>query len=299
MGINDTNAFEQALTVLKSASITVGIQYGMPDAEYFAHPAISNSKIKELLRSPAHYKHSLTAPHEEKESFLVGSAAHCSILEFLEFDKRFFVCDEKIDKRTTIGKKRFAEIVIEANGKQILTSENYEKVSGMHNAIMNNSEAGMFFREGSPEVVVISEIEGVPAKAKFDWLIQKPVFWDGVDYDGIIVDLKTTDDARRDSFAKSIYKFGYDTQNAWYSDIAEKELGGNYLFLFVVVEKEAPHCLSIFQLDDQSIHIARTKYRKALALYRECNITGDWNGYEGSVQLISLPTWATKEFQNI
>jgi hypothetical protein len=276
-----------------------GIFTDMPDAEYFANPAISNSKIKELLRSPAHYKHSLTAPHEEKESFLVGSATHCSVLEFLEFDKRFYVCDEKIDKRTNVGKEKWKEVLKLADGKQVVTSENYEKVSGMHNAIMSNGEAGIFFREGSPEVVAFAEIEGVSAKAKFDWLIEKPVFWEGVDYDGIIVDLKTTDDARRDSFAKSIYKFGYDTQCAWYTDVAEKALGGTYLFLFVVVEKSAPHCLSIFQLDDASIHIARMKYRRALALYRECSVTGDWYGYEGGVQLISLPAWATKEYQNI
>lgn len=271
----------------------------MPDSEYFAHPAISNSKIKELLRSPAHYKHSLTAPHEEKESFVVGSAVHCSVLEFLEFDKRFYVCDEKIDKRTKVGKEAWEAVKVKAGDKQIVTSENYEKVSGMHNAIMSNSEASMFFKEGSPEVVALAEIEGVPAKAKFDWLIQKPVFWEGVDYDGIILDLKSTDDARRDSFAKSIYKFGYDTQNAWYSDVAEKALGGNYLFLFMVIEKSAPHCLSIFQLDDASIEIARMKYRRALALYRECNITGDWYGYDASIQTISLPSWATKEFSEI
>ena len=278
--------------------MTESIFKDMPDAEYFAHSAISNSKIKELLRSPAHYQHSLTAPHEEKESFVVGSATHCSVLEFLEFDKRFFISDEKIDKRTKIGKERFAEIVIEANGKQILTSENYEKVSGMHNAIMSNSEAGSLFRNGSPEVVAITEIDDVPAKAKFDYLIERNVFWEGVDYDGVIVDLKTTDDARRDSFSKSIHKFGYDTQCAWYTDVAEKALGGNYLFVFVVVEKAAPHCLSIFQLDDASIHIARMKYRRALALYRECNVTGDWYGYESSIQTISLPSWATKEYQN-
>lgn len=274
-----------------------GMFKDMPDAEYFAHPAISNSKIKELLRSPAHYKHSLTAPHQEREAFVVGSALHCSILEFLEFDKRFFVCDEKIDRRTKVGKERWIEILNLANGKQIVTSENYEKVSGMHNAVMSNSEAGMLFREGSPEVVVMTEIEGVPAKAKFDWLIDKPVFWEGVDYDGIIVDLKTTDDARRDSFSKSIAKFGYDTQNAWYTDIAEKALNKIYLFLFVVVEKEAPHCMSIFQLDDASIQIARMKYRRALSLYRECNVTGDWYGYEGGIQTISLPTWSMKEYQ--
>lgn len=280
-------------------SIPHGIFKDMPDAEYFAHPAISNSKIKELLRSPAHYQHSLTAPHEEKESFVIGSATHCSILEFLEFDKRFHVCDEKIDKRTNVGKEKWKEIVKLANGKQVVTSESYEKVSGMHHAIMSNGDAGSLFRAGSPEVVAITEIEGVLAKAKFDWLIEKPVFWDGVDYDGVIVDLKTTDDARRDSFSKSIHKFGYDTQNAWYTDIAEKVGLGNYLFLFVVVEKLAPHCLSIFQLDDASIHIARMKYRRALAIYRECNVTGDWYGYEGGIQTISLPSWATKEYQNV
>lgn len=276
-----------------------GIFKDMPDEEYFAHPAISNTKIKELLRSPAHYKHSLTAPHEEKESFIVGSALHCSILEFLEFDKRFYVCDEKIDKRTTVGKDKWKEVLKIANGKQIVTSENYEKVSGMHHAIMSNIEVGMFFREGSPEVVAITEIEGVPAKAKFDWLIEKPVFWEGIDYDGIIVDLKTTDDARLESFSKSIFKFGYDTQNSWYTDVAKNVGLGNYLFLFVVVEKLAPYCFSIYQLDDASIHAARMKYRRALALYRECNVTGDWFGYESGIQTISLPSWTNKEYQNI
>lgn len=40
----------------------------MPASDYHAHPAISKSGLDHFRKSPAHYKHWLTAPREETAS---------------------------------------------------------------------------------------------------------------------------------------------------------------------------------------------------------------------------------------
>jgi len=65
-------------------------------------------------------------------------------------------------------------------------------------------------------------------------------------------------------------------------------------FLFVAVEKDAPHAVAVYRADPDVIEIGRKKYRAALQLLKWCQATGNWPAYQpgGEIELISLPRWA-------
>jgi hypothetical protein len=138
----------------------------------------------------------------------------------------------------------------------------------------------------------------------------RPDFWR---FDGIVVDLKTTEDASPEAFARSIANYGYDMQHAYYLDTLALALeqsardtgaGGCDFdmrttkrpdsakqFVFVVVEKKPPHAVAVYVLDDESVAIGRAKYHDALTTYSECDLRGEWPGYGEAVQMIALPQW--------
>jgi hypothetical protein len=69
-------------------------------------------------------------------------------------------------------------------------------------------------------------------------------------------------------------------------------------YLFVVVAKNPPHLVSIFEMDGRALNWGRTLYHKALHEFRQCSERGVWPGYSAAgaegekIINISLPAWA-------
>jgi hypothetical protein len=255
-----------------------GIAYGLPFEEYRKAEGINCSGLKRILQSPLHYKSELEQQREETKSMMIGTAVHCAILEPHLFESQYGFMPEGLDKRTKEGKSAFAEL--EQSGKIILSYEDYREVCRIAISVQDHDTAGKLFSSGHPEVSVFAEIDNIKAKVRMDWLRN------------IIVDLKTTDDASPEGFARSIAKFSYDMQAAWYLDCANAAGIDVNTFLFVAVEKSAPYAIGIYELDHESIEIGRAKCRKALNLYRYCKENNDWFGYSPDIITLSLPRWA-------
>jgi len=256
----------------------------LPQDDYFAHPGINCSGLKQILRSPMHYKASLEQPFKETNAMQIGSAVHCAILEPNRFYFDYTIAPAGLDKRTKEGKSQWADLV--ASGKIILSSDEAASISDMAEAVKAHPTASRLLAQGSAEVSVFTEIDGIPAKARIDWLIPGSA----------IVDLKTTDDASPEGFARSVAKYGYDMQAAWYLDCAEQaELGVGDNFIFIAVEKSPPYAIGIYALDAASVQVGRAKCRKALNMYRYCTEYNDWFGYSPDLITLSLPRWALNE----
>ena len=54
----------------------VGIHDGVPEADYFASPALSQSQAKTLLDCPARYRWERENPQPHRDAFDIGHAAH-------------------------------------------------------------------------------------------------------------------------------------------------------------------------------------------------------------------------------
>ncbi|WP_228368211.1 PD-(D/E)XK nuclease-like domain-containing protein, partial [Klebsiella pneumoniae] len=129
-------------------------------------------------------------------------------------------------------------------------------------------------------------------------------------FDGIVGDVKTTDDASPEGFARSIATWGYDVQHPYYLDTLNLALQQQVdcsvkhptsarQFVFLVVEKKPPHAVAVYVLDAASVDLGRAKYRASLNTYAECKRTGVWPGYGDKVQTISLPQWYMRQNEHL
>lgn len=141
----------------------------------------------------------------------------------------------------------------------------------------------------------------------------RPDYWRR---DGIVIDLKSCDDASREGFMKSIGNWRYHVQHPMYLDVAasalraeqERNPDGEFAqwvmpraFLFVAVEKDAcvidgvAKGVAVYALDDASVEVGRLEYRADLETYAECEAAGTWRGYSERVEPIQLAAWRVSQ----
>jgi len=264
-----------------------GIYYDVPFTEYFAWDAVSNTILKELAdKSPLHAKYLKDHPRIDTPSFLIGRAAHCLALEPDRFESRYSIAPE-CDKRTKAGKESWAAFCEQSNGRDVLTSEQYESIKEVTGAI-HTQVIDRFIQQGKAEVCIvwIDKATGLLCKARLDYVHEERAF---------IVDLKTTTDANKDAFARDMWKYRYYQQAAFYAEGWKVTTGDESVFVFLPIEKNPPYAVGAYETGDYTMQAGRRAFREALDTYAECVATGRWPGYADSVELIDLPGWALKQ----
>lgn len=179
------------------------------------------------------------------------------------------------------------------NGQRtVLKPEEWDQLMSMRDAVMAHpiARALLTGRPGKAEQSVywVDQATGVLCRCR-------PDFWRD---DNLIVDLKTTEDASPEGFAKSIANWSYDTQDAFYTDGILAATGKPLrAFVFLAVEKSArvvegqPLGVAVYQLDEAGRDLGRAKYREDLGVYAQCVKSGIWPCYGDKLQTISLPQW--------
>lgn len=255
----------------------------MTNEEYHSRSEISCSQIKTILKNP--YEFLAKVKKEPTKNMDFGSCVHKLLLEPEDFEKEFAIMPE-IDKRTKEGKELFVQFMVKHGSKTFLNGEDFEKAKWC--AQIAKEIAGAFFKNGEAEQSYFSELDGVPVRCRPDYYIEDK---------GIIVDVKTTADASRDGFIKSIANFGYHIQTAFYMDTL-RSLGMKAdKFMFVAIETKEPFMIGLYELDDVSIEHGRTQYKKALELISSDKINEftaplykDQNDFT-VVQTLTLPNY--------
>jgi exodeoxyribonuclease VIII len=179
------------------------------------------------------------------------------------------------------------------NGQRtVLEPEEWDQLMNMRDAVMAHpiARALLTGRPGKAEQSVywVDQATGVLCRCR-------PDFWRD---DNLIVDLKTTEDASPEGFAKSIANWSYDTQAAFYADGVLAATGKPLrAFVFLAVEKSArvvegqPLGVAVYQLDEAGTELGRAKYREDLGVYAQCVKSNVWPCYGDKLQTISLPQW--------
>lgn len=257
--------------------------------EYHANPAVGHSSLVKIMRSPAHYLEYITNKPGPTPAMLLGTAAHAAILEPALFS-RDFVAAPSFDRRTKEGKALAEAWANDNAGKTPLTPEQFEAVQGMSLAVQGHAGAARLLGDGIAEGSAFwTDAEtGIGCKCRPDFTSM---------LDGNIVgiaDVKTCADASTEEFARSMVKFGYDLQAAFYQDGIKAITGSTVPFYFVAVEKTAPYAVAVYRASDEVIEVGRAKYRGALQLMKWCQDSGGWPGYQpsGEIEVIDLPRWA-------
>ncbi len=273
------------MDTLVTPEFKVGVYPDMDGATYHAVDALSSSGAKKILRSPAHFKLMRDQVSEPTDAMLLGSAIHCGILEPQHFAERV-VCSQKFDRRTKEGRAGFEMFHMEHAGKIILGADDHERAQRCVESIRKHPAASKLLDGARTEVSVFwrDGKHGVACKSRFDALNL-----------GGVIDVKSAQDASADSFSRTVASYAYHLQSAFYLNAHEHALDSTpQFFTFVVVETEQPYCVACYELGRASILAGAALCEVALERYAEALKTGEWKGYEPTIQPIEAPAWARR-----
>lgn len=280
------------------------VSYDMQFKEYLDLKGASKGALNKIATcTPIECYNYLYAEEKEdlhKEHLALGSLLHCAVLEPQKLESAFFV-EEKPDRRTKVGKARFAELmqIKTDTGKEWVTPDQFEQMVRMSSAINGHPLARQILSAGGDaEVTLQWKQQGVPCRARFDFLTKEIP---GVGRFG--VDLKTCRDLSR--VYRDHYDFGYDLQFVHYSRGAaacDIDLAG---FIFIFVDSSPHVCPELVRvidpaLDETYLELAETRYRYAFERFRECWHSGEWPGYsQENFEAMRYDSWTAKTINQL
>ena len=257
----------------------------MPREEYDAIDALNMSRLKEMKRSPLHYRHALT--HSKTSGPLtLGLATHVAVLE----PERFLSDFASWDRRTKGGNAaprngQFWDAFLNANtGKIILTSDEWHLSREIADVVRGDALAMRYLAHGEPEVTFEWDLDGRACKGRVDWLTH-------IDGKPTIVGLKTARDCRHFAFGSQAAKLGYHLQFAYYHDGYEAIRKFKPKLVEIVVESAAPHAVAVYHIPDDIIEQGRDEYRRLIDQLATCERTNDWPGPQPLEEYLTLPSW--------
>jgi len=269
------------------------IIHGMSNADYHALSSVSSSQLKPMLRSPAHFLASLAKKKEPTANMVLGSLVHTLYLEPQKFDSEYVV-SEKHDRRTTAGKEAAARFEAAAQGKTVITEDQAFAAELMVMELRKNDADILIDSGGYVEssIFYTDPETGIDCRIRPDWHMPPCDEWPN----GIILDLKTTDDAREQAFRRTVETFGYDLSAAMYSHgfQVHYQTENPPVFLFLVVERDEAYGVMCYEADDELLSLGHNKYRRAIALLQECRESNQYRGYPNSIQKLKPAAWAVK-----
>jgi exodeoxyribonuclease VIII len=227
---------------------------------------------------------------EPTPAMRIGSAVHTHVLELHKWDAEYTVAPDGLDRRTKAGKEAWAAFEAEANGRTVLSREDADLVMHMGRAVLGHPAAALLLgMAGEAETTHMwtEPTTGLQCKCRPDWISE-----DG----GIVVDLKTTEDASPREFRRSIAKWRYHVQAGWYMAGIEAAYGKRPSgFIFIAVEKKPPFAVGVYAADEQMIERGYETAMCDLQTLAECKSNGRWPAYSDRIEPISLPAWMTGE----
>ena len=268
----------------------------MTNAEYRSHPAISRSELFKIGKSPLHFKYERENPPEPSAALIFGQAFHKFVLEREEFYDAFAVPrDTTIDRRTKEGKAKWAQLMLDAGSRTIISLDDFMTIAHMTETLLENRHAAALIEQGQHETPFFwtDHLTGEECKCRPDILAE----FNGVP---IIADLKSCASADTDSFAKDVVKYGYDLQAYMYSEGVKANTGKDYQFVFIAVEKTPPYAVNVMQADKYIIMRGEALFREYIGTYHDCKESGNWwsyNGHFGNINILSLPAYLRKDFE--
>ena len=256
------------------------------NSAYHASGDLSRSVAYKMLTStPKQVWHDMQHPTpSDAPHFVVGGCTHSATLEPFKLDDEYAVKPELIDgngPRTNAYKASFQTMQDQAPDKRWLAPSDYRHCMNMAAEAREHPIMQTYLDD--PERVIegtgFFEHEGADCKVR-------PDLWNpGA---GVVVDLKTTQDASEKGFARSVVKYGYHFQAAWYLH-GLRLMGENpKQFIFVCVEKTAPYLTNAFTLSASDVDRQKSRMAESCRLWAECMKTGVWPGYTDEVKTLNL-----------
>lgn len=270
--------------------MSVEIIENLPMAEYHEGHELSRSELWRLIEYSPH--HAITKDElPDSPAFKFGRYYHRLLFQPDTITDFYVILPEGLDLRTKEGKR--LKIEAEDQNMEIVKADDAETASKMLQVVETHEKAPAYIQGGIAEASILFDIPGFdPLRGK-----ARPDYW--ISDLNLIVDLKTTVDARSRLFSTASYRYGYHVQAAWYTYAAELAAGHANDFIFLVQEKDPPYELMIYRASDEMmIEGRRVIFEEALPKYLECYTKDDWPGYSSDLIDLELPGWLMKQRDN-
>ena len=257
--------------------------------QYHASEGLSRSSLWTFKQLPYKFWYEkLSGQYEQpadKEAFILGDLVHAMTLEPEKFDDQYMVMPN-IDKRTKAGKELYAQVMIEAAGKQLVKPETMDLAQQMRNSLMSNTTVCDLLRDAKMEKSIYWKHEptGLICKAR-------PDIWQG----RIVSDLKTTLDAGFRGFQMSAYKYGYFLQSAMIYEALKSIDEPFHNFVNICIEKAKPYAIGLYMMDDAALQFGIDQYHYLMESIYKCYESNVWPDY--GIQKLTIPNYATMEVQ--
>ena len=266
-------------------SYPYGLHKNISNEEYHALktnngiPTVSSSFVKAWYKtSPYHATADL--PDKKSTALDIGTAVHGWALEGVlpikgtvrRAGKDWEAAEEKAKEQNTVA----------------LNHADYEKVEQCVEALYNNPHIKLLLEHKKRvcEASVFAKHEKLCLKARPDLYIQSK---------GIIADIKTTQSANPYEFEqRTMDKFGYTIQAAFYWKVMQLAQLPMKRFLFINVEKEPPFATSIVEVGEKLIEYGTEVVNRTLSEIQEDEKTQDYSTGWPPVHVANdLPGWVT------
>jgi hypothetical protein len=281
-----------------------GIYRGVESVDYFAdpcpEPSLSQSICKVLLeRSPLHAMHehprlrNALADDEDVEKYdkpkAIGNAAHAIMLGR---GKTLEVIKFNDFKKGDAKKLRDAAY---ATGKTPILEKHLAIASDIVAAgleKLKRHEDRDAFQNGTGEVALIWQDDGIWCRALVDWLHD---------------DLRTVDDYKTSGMSMAPHVIGIRAESAgWHIQAAFIERGldildpagaGRRRFRFIAQEQDGePYDLTTMHMTEYWLTMGRKKVHAAMTLWRAAMASGRWQGYPLQAQRPDYPSYKEKQW---
>ena len=248
---------------------------------------VTSSGIKEVLKSPAHYKLFLDRDVSiSTDAMKFGNLVHTTVLEPEKLDK----FEISVHGGSQEGKE---QIEREKQGLITRVSESAIQKAGEIRDAIKDKAATWLEPKGSVEHTIQWEHDTLGAcKGKIDKYIAARSNADK----HIIFDLKTCEKAYGDNPQLSAYNYKYYIQAYWYITGLAKVLNvplSRIEFIFFFVEKSKPYASRIFvsNIGDAFVKYGKEEVFKAEGKIIKCRSEKNYPDYGDERNKMTLPYW--------
>lgn len=260
--------------------------YSIAADRYHAANGASKTMLDFLANhTPAHlqaYLMGLVTVKEQTPAMRFGAIVHRALLEPDTYREGFHVKPEGMKLNTKAG-MQWAE---EHADLPIITQSESDQIDSMVSSVHCHPFARKLLAGGQPEQsIFVEDHQGTLRKSRLDALTGG----------NVIPDLKTTESAALDQFERSVSRYRYHVQAAYYLDNCSIAGIEKELFFFIVVEKTPPYLVRCLQMNQDVIEYGRNLYQRDIQIYRNCLESGQWPGWGDGYTEVALPPWELKQ----
>ena len=235
------------------------------EIDYREHSALNQSTFKDFLKDP--YVFMAGVEKERTSAMDFGTLCHDMILSIGDVESKYHFAKEKLDFRKKEHKELKAKV--EAENKILVSQDDWLRAEALK--MQNSDIITTLFADpqNRAELSVYGKLFEVDCKGRCDYVNENQ---------GVVYDLKITNNSSPTEFKKRFISFRYDIQAAWYL-----MLTGLERFVILAISAEAPYMSAIYEIDSETIKNATAQIERGIEMWQnktkyQSQLYRDFNG---------------------